>query len=262
MRKHIAWIFFLCMASLANAAAAQKLPGNFAYLFDVDDRIRQDIRYAGSHNFVGRPIAGYRAAECVLTRDAASALRSVQDSLLQKNLSLVVWDCYRPERAVADFIKWTSLADDQKMKAEFYPRVEKSAFFAAGYLAHRSGHSRGNSVDLGIVPIEIRVVRSVASPEVLKPCFADRSERFNDGTIDMGTGYDCLDALSATDHPAIRGDARKNRKLLADEMIKAGFRPYRKEWWHFDFNAKQTSKNSYDFEVAPRATTPVGVNPK
>ena len=115
----------------------------------------QDIRYAGSHNFVGRPIKGYLAAECILSEPAATALKAVQAKLAAKNLSLIVWDCYRPKRAVDDFLRWSRDPARAEMKAEFYPRTDKQSLFAAGYLAVRSAHSRGSTVDLGIVPSRI-----------------------------------------------------------------------------------------------------------
>ena len=122
---------------------------------DVDPTIIQDIRYAGSHNFVGRPIRGYLAAECILSAAAANALKSLQGMLAEKKLSLIVWDCYRPKRAVADFLQWSRDPAHAEMKAEFYPRTAKASLFALGYIAIRSAHSRGSAVDLGIVPSDI-----------------------------------------------------------------------------------------------------------
>ena len=136
----------------AMAVAGSVLPKGFVYLRDIDLTIVQDIRYAGSHNFVGRPIRGYLAAECVLSEPAAKALEAVQRKLAEKKLSLVVWDCYRPKRAVDDFLQWSNDPTHTEMKTEFYPRADKEKLFALGYLARRSSHSRGSAVDLGIVP--------------------------------------------------------------------------------------------------------------
>jgi D-alanyl-D-alanine dipeptidase len=138
----------------APALAGLGLPRGFVYLRDVDPTILQDIRYAGSHNFVGRPIKGYPAAECILSVSAANALAAVQRRLSEKKLSLIVWDCYRPKRAVDDFVAWARNPARAEMKAEFYPRTEKAMLFGLGYLAYRSAHSRGSTVDLGIVPSE------------------------------------------------------------------------------------------------------------
>jgi D-alanyl-D-alanine dipeptidase len=126
------------------------------YLRDVDPTIVQDIRYAGSHNFVGRPIRGYLGAECILSASAANALREAQRMLATRKLSLIVWDCYRPKRAVDDFLQWSRDPARTEMKAKFYPRTDERKLFALGYLATRSAHSRGSTVDLGVVPVTHR----------------------------------------------------------------------------------------------------------
>ncbi|MGB9170879.1 MAG: M15 family metallopeptidase, partial [Bradyrhizobium sp.] len=120
------------------AIAGSALPKGFVYLRDIDPAIVQDIRYAGSHNFVGRPIRGYLAPECILSEPAAKALEAVQRKLADKNLSLIVWDCYRPKRAVDDFLQWSKDPTRSEMKAEFYPNTDKQKLFALGYLATRS----------------------------------------------------------------------------------------------------------------------------
>ena len=129
----------LILAALpVPALAGTALPKGFVYLRDADPTIVQDIRYAGFHNFVGRPIRGYLAAECILSDRAATALKTVQGMLAEKKLSLIVWDCYRPRRAVDDFLQWSKDPAHAEMKAEFYPRTDKQKLFALGYLATRS----------------------------------------------------------------------------------------------------------------------------
>ena len=135
-------VTLITMMLPAAAWAGSGLPKGFVYLRDIDPTIVQDIRYAGSHNFVGRPIRGYRAAECILSEPAANALATVQRKLTEKQLSLIVWDCYRPKRAVDDFVRWSKDPAHSEMKAEFYPRTDKDKLFALGYLAKRSAHSR------------------------------------------------------------------------------------------------------------------------
>src|SRR6478752_4052291 len=123
---------FLALATLlmpAAACAGSPLPKGFVYLREVDPTIVQDIRYAGPHNFVGRPIRGYLAAECILSTPAANALAVVQKRLAEKKLSLIVWDCYRPKRAVADFFAWSRDPARSEMKAEFYPSADKASLF-------------------------------------------------------------------------------------------------------------------------------------
>jgi D-alanyl-D-alanine dipeptidase len=234
----------------AQASAASALPRGFVYLRDIDPTIVQDIRYAGAHNFVGRPIKGYLAAECILSEPAARALRSVQAKLAAKNLSLIVWDCYRPKRAVDDFLRWSRDPARTEMKAEFYPRTDKQNLFAAGYLAVRSAHSRGSTVDLGIVPSSFAMPAQPDAPP-LKPCTAPKGERFEDGTIDFGTGYDCLDVLGSTSNPRVGAVALGNRQMLKSAMRDAGFRAYFREWWHFEL-ANEPFNNGFDFEITAR----------
>jgi D-alanyl-D-alanine dipeptidase len=145
-----AGLALIMMMLPAPALAGSALPKGFVYLRDIDPTIVQDIRYAGSHNFVGRPIRGYLAAECILSEPAANALADVQSRLAEKKLSLIVWDCYRPKRAVDDFLQWSKDPARSEMKTEFYPRNDKEDLFALGYLAKPSAHSRGSTVDLAI----------------------------------------------------------------------------------------------------------------
>src|SRR3984957_20173321 len=187
----------------AAALAGSALPKGFVYLRDIDPTIVQDIRYAGSHNFVGRPIKGYLAAECILSTPAANALATVQKILAEKKLSLIVWDCYRPKRAVEDFLQWSRDPTHSEMKAEFYPRTDKHKLFALGYLATRSAHSRGSTVDLGIVPSGFSLPPPPSVLPALRACTLPKGERFEDGTIDFGTGYDCLDVAGSTSNPLV-----------------------------------------------------------
>jgi D-alanyl-D-alanine dipeptidase len=240
----------------AAALAGSALPRGFVYLRDVDPTIVQDIRYAGSHNFVGRPIRGYLAAECILSAPAANALATVQKMLAEKNLSLIVWDCYRPKRAVEDFLRWSRDPAHSEMKAEFYPRIDKQNLFALGYLATRSAHSRGSTVDLGIVPAGFSFTPPPGSPQPLRACTAPKGERYEDGTIDFGTGYDCLDLLGTTSNA--RGIALHNRQTLKSLMKAAGFRPYAREWWHFELINEPFQRDGFDFEVSASPSSKEG----
>src|ERR1700735_4994828 len=240
----------LIMMLTGAALAGSTLPKGFVYVRDVDAGIVQDIRYAGSHNFVGRPIRGYRAAECVLSVSAANALAGVQRKLAEKKLSLIVWDCYRPKRAVDDFFQWSRDPTRSEMKGEFYPRTAKQKLFALGYLATRSAHSRGSTVDLGIVPSGFSLPRPPGVLPALRACTLPKGERFEDGTIDLGTGYDCLDVMGNTSNPSVGEAALRNRQLLKSTMARAGFRPYAREWWHFELINEPFSQG-FDFEVSP-----------
>ena len=244
----LAFALALLLAGGAVVARAASLPPGFVYLRDIDPTIVQNMRYAGARNFVGRPIAGYEAPECVLTAKAAQALKIVQAGLAGRQLSLIVWDCYRPARAVADFWRWSQDAADTKMRAEFYPRIDKGRLFALGYIARSSGHSRGSTVDLGIMPAG-RAVPPYDPAAPLQPCHAGAGERADEGAVDLGTGYDCMDALAATDHPAVGKAARDNRRLLRALMTGAGFAPYAKEWWHFQLVNEPFAGKAFDFLI-------------
>ena len=205
------------------------------------------MRYAGDHNFIGRPIHGYEAAQCILTSEAAQALSKVEAELLKSHLTLKVYDCYRPQRAVDDFIRWSQDPRDQLMKNEFYPRVNKKDFFTLGYVAAKSGHTRGSTVDLTIVPLPAKTEPAYHSGEALTACFA--SKRFHDNSLNMGTGFDCLDETANTFNLAIKGKAKKNRLLLRSLMVKDGFEPYNKEWWHFTLKDEPYPATYFDFVV-------------
>jgi zinc D-Ala-D-Ala dipeptidase len=234
----------------ALALGGSALPNGFVYLRDIDPSIVQDIRYAGSHNFVGRPIRGYLAAECILSEPAAIALEAVQRKLAEKKLSLIVWDCYRPKRAVDDFLQWSRDPAHSEMKVEFYPRTDKEKLFALGYLARRSAHSRGSTVDLGIVPAAFSGTPPPNPSQSLKACTSPKGERFEDGTIDFGTGYDCLDVLGNTSNALVGSIALQNRQILRSYMKGAGFRPYAKEWWHFELIDEPFHRGGFDFDVS------------
>ena len=245
-----AGLALIIMMLPAPALAGSALSKGFVYLRDIDPTIVQDIRYAGSHNFIGRPIKGYLAAECILSQPAANALEYVQRKLAEKQLSLIVWDCYRPKRAVDDFIQWSKDLTHFEMKTEFYPRTEKEELFARGYLAKPSAHSRGSTVDLAIVPTGFASATQPDPSQSLKACTSPKGERFDDGTIDFGTGYDCLDVLANTSNARAGGTALRNRQTLRSYMQEAGFRPYAREWWHFELINEPFRRGGFDFEVS------------
>lgn len=168
-----------------------------------------DIRYAGNDNFLGRPVDGYQAPACLLSRDSLQALTQAQEHAQKIGLTLLVYDCYRPQRAVDDFIRWIQSDVPQTMKERYYPNVKKEDLIAQGYIASQSGHSRGSAIDL-----------TLADARTGEP-------------IDMGTSWDFFDPSSHTDSVAVSNDARQNRRALKGMMEAAGFRAYYAEWWHF-----------------------------
>jgi zinc D-Ala-D-Ala dipeptidase len=207
MGERLFRVIAVSMAVNSSVAIGADLPAGFVYLSEAAPTVRQDIRYAGSHNFTGRPVDGYQANECILTVRAADALQYVQTELAGKNLSLIVWDCYRPLRAIRDFINWSRSQQRPSMKAEFFPRTNNNEFFARGYLSSHSAHAHGSTVDLGFVPSAVRAPPTFDAAIPLVPCTAPKGVRFDDGTIDFGTGYDCLDALARTNNPDVSKEA-------------------------------------------------------
>jgi D-alanyl-D-alanine dipeptidase len=232
-----------------------KAPRQFVALSDVDPTIIQEMRYPTRHDFVGHPVDGYRQRMCVLTRDTAMALRTAQRSVLRRGYSLKVYDCYRPQRAVDQFVRWAKDADDTKMKGEFYPRVPKNRLFKDGYIAARSGHSRGSTMDLTLVRLPALPTRPYVPGQKLVPCYAPKARRFPDDSIDMGTGFDCFDTLAHTLDPRIRGRQRANRLLLKHTMEAAGFTNLPEEWWHYTLSKETFPRTYFDFPVARSSLT-------
>jgi D-alanyl-D-alanine dipeptidase len=229
-------------------ALASPAPSNFVALDRVDPTILHDIRYRTTNNF-GRRIRGYRQPLCILTRPAARALARAQDELAAKGYTLKVYDCYRPQRAVDHFVRWARRPNDQKMKHEFYPRVAKERLFEDGYIAERSGHSRGSTVDLTLVRTPAK--RQPRHTRREKACF--KPGRYADNSVNMGTGYDCFDTRSHTLDPRIRGRARRNRLLLKRTLERVGFENYEKEWWHFTLRNEPYAERYFDFPVSRAA---------
>ncbi|MEU7799220.1 M15 family metallopeptidase [Micromonospora arborensis] len=240
--------------SASSVPVKDRLPG-FVVLTDVDPRIHADIRYATAHNFVGRPITAYPEPLCLLTRQAAEALRRVQDAALAGGHSLKVYDCYRPQPAVDDFVAWAKRPGEQQTKAEFYPDVAKNRLFAEGYIGAPTAHSRGSTMDLTLVdePAASQPPYRVGQP--LVACTAPRGQRFADNSIDMGTGFDCFDARAHTADPRITGTARDNRRLLQRLMTDSGFVNYELEWWHYSLRDEPYPDT---FFTAPVARSSVG----
>jgi zinc D-Ala-D-Ala dipeptidase len=231
----------------AFAAGASEMPKDFVYLRDVDPTIQQDMRYAGSRNFTGKSVDGYDAAECVLVRQAAEALKAVQADLRSKGLSLKMYDCYRPARAVAAFVDWAKLPDDPQAKTIYYPNLPKSALFP-DYIATRSGHSRGAAVDLTLVPLG----EEPKGTPVDGPCTAPQKSKAADGSLAMGTTFDCFDAKSGKIASNYTAEQHANRVALGDAMEAHGFKDYFSEWWHFVLANEPYPDTYFDFPISPR----------
>ncbi len=222
LRSFLFSLFALIMTSLPGLSSA--LPEGFIPLNQLDPHIIQDIKYASSDNFVGRPIKGYSSkTTCILTVPAAYALIRVQELLKRRKLKIKVFDCYRPTEAVEDFMAWSRDSNDQKMKASYYPNVNKTDFFALGYIAEKSGHSRGSTVDLTLV------------------------HELSEQELPMGTHFDFMDPRSHGDSQAVSLEAQSNRILLKEVMMQASFVPYPQEWWHFTLKNEPFPDTYFNF---------------
>jgi D-alanyl-D-alanine dipeptidase len=241
-------IFGLALGS--EAARAQALPGGFAYLREIDPTILQDIRYAGANNFMGRPLAGYGAAECVVKREVGLALKAIQRELAGQRLSLKMFDCYRPERAVADMVAWAGNGRETSAEHRYNPAFRKADLFRLGYIATHSQHSTGAALDLTLVDLTADNSAAFDPNKAYADCTAPAVARAPEGSVDMGTGYDCTDAMGHTAAPSINPDQRAWRKRLVTAMAKQGFVNYSKEWWHFSLPGAGGA--AYDFPIQPR----------
>jgi D-alanyl-D-alanine dipeptidase len=203
-------------------------------LASVDPTIVVDMRYAGTDNFLGARVDGYTAPLCLLTPPAARALADVQVDLAALSLGLVVFDCYRPQRAVDQFVRWARDPADTKTQDAYYPAVPKSELLERGYIAAHSSHSRGSTVDAGLV----RWSRDAAG-------------RWSWKLVDMGTPFDFFDPRSHTDSPDVWERQRRERRRLRRLMERHGFRNLPEEWWHYTLVAEPYPDRSFDVPVAP-----------
>jgi D-alanyl-D-alanine dipeptidase len=219
------WLIAAAVAGCGiHAAVAHERPDAFVDAATSVPGLVVEMRYASSHNFVGRPIDGYQAPHCLLTQAAAAALAEVARDLIARGLVIKVFDCYRPERAVMNFVRWARDLNNTAGKAEFYPNVDKRALFQDGYIASRSGHSRGSTLDL-----------TLATTDGIE--------------LDMGTHFDFFSPKSWTADASISTEQHANRMLLADAMRRRGFRGYDKEWWHFTLRGEPFPDTYFDFPV-------------
>jgi D-alanyl-D-alanine dipeptidase len=243
-------VIALAAVAMASSASAQGLPGGFVFLRDIDPTIIQDIRYAGSNNLVGRPLRGYEAAECVVKRRVALALKNIQQELAPQKLSLKMLDCYRPVRAVHDMVVWAYNGRQTPAERRYNPALRKADLFRLGYIAEYSGHSTGKAVDLTLVDLSADNSAQFDPNKAYADCTADAGARAPEASVDMGTGYDCSDLKAHTAARSITSGQRRWRNTLVAAMAKQGFMNYSKEWWHFWLPG--AAGPAYDFPITAR----------
>lgn len=248
--------FFLILNSLFGFGSSSALSDfarskGFVYLHEVDSTILTSVRYNSNENFIGKPVDGYKKSVIILTKQTAYALKQVQEAVKKDGYSLVVYDAYRPQRAVNHFIVWSEAVTDQVKKSHYYPRVNKADVFELGYVAKRSGHTRGSTVDLTLIKIGDSMYPIIEEKRALLDGFAITF--LDDGTIDMGSSFDLLDKVSHYENDLITEQFKFRRAYLKNVMEQYGFNSYSKEWWHFSLKNEPYSKDLdssyFDFEV-------------
>ena len=222
-------------------------PDDIVELAHIAPSILQDVRYYSDENFYGMRIDGYRADKILCTRQAALALKQVQADLAKQGYQLVVYDAYRPQRAVNAFIRWSKQADNPTAKAKYYPTIEKKDAFKLNYIAKRSSHSRGSTFDLSILPLD----QTLSSVVVEQRTLTDGSTIpfLNDNTLDMGSSFDLFHPVSHHGTPLISEQQTAHRNILKRAMQRRGFAPYPEEWWHYTLKDEPYPNTYFDFII-------------
>lgn len=217
---------FILIISIFNLSFSQtKKVAKFVTIQKEIPNIKIDLRYASSNNFIGEKIDGYHSNKAIITIEAAHALKKIQLELEKKGLSLIIYDAYRPQKAVNHFKRWAKNLNDTLMKKDFYPNVAKKDLFKAGYISSRSRHSSGSTVDVSIYDSK------------------------KNSVLDMGSPYDFFEEKSWVNYKNLSTIQKENRQLLQNVMLKNGFRNYSKEWWHFTLRNEPYRNVYFDFDM-------------
>lgn len=214
-----------CSSEHSNSQQEETMPADFVVLAEVIPDVIQEIRYHSTYNFVGERVDGYEAPIAIITRQAAEALKGVNEEVMAKGYRLKIFDVYRPQRAVNHFIRWAKEVDDVKMKEYFYPDVPKEELFEREYIMARSGHSRGSTVDLTLFNMQ------------------------TGKEVDMGGTFDWFGERSHPDFEDITEEQKANRLLLREAMLRHGFKPLDSEWWHFTLADEPYPDTYFDFPI-------------
>ena len=203
-------------------------PSGFVVLADYVPGIIQEIRYYSTYNFIGDRIDGYEEPCALSTIEMARALKSAANELNVKGCRMKIFDTYRPARAVKHFVLWGIEDQDIRMKPYFYPELVKQELFQKGYIASKSTHSRGSTVDLTL--LDMRTGKE----------------------LDMGSPFDLFSELSHPDSRAVTEEQYQNRMLLQKTMVRNGFKPIDCEWWHFTLEDEPFPDTYFDFPVSSK----------
>ena len=196
----------------------------FVSLQEVYPDVSVELRYATSHNLTGKPLDGYHAQKALVTAEAAQAFGKALSTLQAQGYGVLIYDAYRPQKAVDCFLRWSQQPEDGTTKEEFYPELEKTQLFPLGYIAPKSGHSRGSTIDLTLTD-------TAGTP------------------LDMGSCFDRMGAISHHGYTQLPPEVLARRKLLRKAMEDAGFRPYENEWWHYTLANEPCPDTYFDFDI-------------
>lgn len=220
------FIIVLILFSFIQKTSASQISydkSDFVPIYTVIDDAAYDIRYYSSNNFTGNKINGYKAPVAYMTKEGANALKNAAEDLRKQGYRLLIWDTYRPQKAVDNFVVWINNPNDEGDKS-FYPKLKKSDLLEGQYIMEKSGHTRGSTVDLTLIK--------------------------KDGSyVDMGGTFDLFSEISHPDYKKLTKEQKKNRKILHDAMIKAGFKGIDSEWWHYTLENEPYNDTYFDFDV-------------
>lgn len=247
MNRYFKLLLFYSLIAIINSSFAIELPKGFVYLKEIEPTIIENLRYYSTENFIGRKLVGYEANRVILSAAAAKALSNVQQELLKNGYSLVIYDAYRPQQTVDLFIRWSRDFSDQLQKEKYYPNIDKKDLFKLGYVAEKSGHSRGSTIDLTIIKLDSPLKSVAFKKRKLKD--GSLVPYLDDGTVDMGSSFDLFDTASHHDSKIIDQNFLTLRNYLRAIMKKYGFNEYQEEWWHYTLKDEPFPDTYFDFPV-------------
>ncbi|MEU5092409.1 D-Ala-D-Ala dipeptidase VanX [Streptomyces sp. NPDC021356] len=198
---------------------------DFVFMDEFIPGVRWDAKYATWDNFTGKPVNGYLANRIVGTRALCAALQSAREEAASHGFGLLLWDGYRPQRAVDSFLHWSKQPEDGRTKHRHYPNIERPEMIENGYVAARSGHSRGSTVDLTLYHLE------------------------SGDLADMGGDHDLMDSISHHGAEGISRTAADNRRRLRSIMETSGFSSYTCEWWHYTLKDEPYPDTYFNFPI-------------
>jgi D-alanyl-D-alanine dipeptidase len=216
-------LILICLISCSEPKQDGK--ENFVQVHEVIPNVVYDIRYYSTDNFVGAKVDGYLAPIAFITKKASAGLVQVQNELNIEGLGLKIFDAYRPQKGVDHFVRWGAIPSDTLTKEKYYPEIKKANVFDLGYVATKSGHSRGSTLDLTIINLDSKKA------------------------LDMGSPWDYFGEISHHDSPLVSQQQTANRNKLRSIMSKYGFKQYDNEWWHYTLNDEPFPVTYFNFDV-------------